>query len=347
MIGWLRSPSSEALLILKIALPRPALPLHLADRPHGEPRPAAAAGELRAHARPGRRRPACVGRAPASRPGASSSSRARRSSRATSACSTPRPVTVGRGAQNDLALDSDDFASARHARFEPRARRRLGRGHRLDERHVRERRADRRAAAAGARRRRPRRRDRPEVRAVRLGRQRRRDRPGPQAPRRNEDSYVVRAAALRGRGRDGRRAGRRDRVAARRRRCCARAAATGGEERVVALIQEANRRVYERAAEDETRSGMGTTITAALVEDDARRDRPRRRLARLPHPRRRARAADRGPLARRGARPQRQALARGGGDPPAALGDHARARHRPGRRRRHVLASRRGRATSS
>jgi pSer/pThr/pTyr-binding forkhead associated (FHA) protein len=29
-------------------------------------------------------------------------------------------VTVGRGPQNDLALDSDDFASARHARIEPR-----------------------------------------------------------------------------------------------------------------------------------------------------------------------------------------------------------------------------------
>jgi PPM family protein phosphatase len=40
-----------------------------------------------------------------------------------------------------------------------------------------------------------------------------------------------------------------------------------GEEAVVSLIQEANRRVYEAAARDEARSGMGTTITAALVED--------------------------------------------------------------------------------
>jgi serine/threonine protein phosphatase PrpC len=40
-----------------------------------------------------------------------------------------------------------------------------------------------------------------------------------------------------------------------------------GEEAVVALIQEANRRVYEAAATDEARQGMGTTITAALVED--------------------------------------------------------------------------------
>jgi hypothetical protein len=30
------------------------------------------------------------------------------------------PVTVGRGAQNDLPLEHDEFASARHARFEPR-----------------------------------------------------------------------------------------------------------------------------------------------------------------------------------------------------------------------------------
>jgi PPM family protein phosphatase len=41
-----------------------------------------------------------------------------------------------------------------------------------------------------------------------------------------------------------------------------------GEEAVVALIKEANRRVFEAAASDEARTGMGTTITAALVEDD-------------------------------------------------------------------------------
>jgi PPM family protein phosphatase len=37
------------------------------------------------------------------------------------------------------------------------------------------------------------------------------------------------------------------------------------EERVTAIIQEANRRIYERAREDTQASGMGTTITAALV----------------------------------------------------------------------------------
>ena len=30
------------------------------------------------------------------------------------------PVTVGRGSHNDLALEGDEYASARHARFEPR-----------------------------------------------------------------------------------------------------------------------------------------------------------------------------------------------------------------------------------
>jgi protein phosphatase len=40
-----------------------------------------------------------------------------------------------------------------------------------------------------------------------------------------------------------------------------------GEEALVTLIQEANRRVYERAAEDTAKSGMGTTMTVALLED--------------------------------------------------------------------------------
>jgi serine/threonine protein phosphatase PrpC len=39
-----------------------------------------------------------------------------------------------------------------------------------------------------------------------------------------------------------------------------------GETRVVALIQEANRQVYDRAREDSDAAGMGTTITVALFE---------------------------------------------------------------------------------
>src|SRR5947207_5561061 len=44
----------------------------------------------------------------------------------------------------------------------------------------------------------------------------------------------------------------------------------GGERRVAELIQEANRRVHQRATTDATTAGMGTTITAALVEPEGR-----------------------------------------------------------------------------
>jgi protein phosphatase len=40
----------------------------------------------------------------------------------------------------------------------------------------------------------------------------------------------------------------------------------GGEARVKQLVQEANRRVHERASNDPATSGMGTTMTVALVE---------------------------------------------------------------------------------
>jgi PPM family protein phosphatase len=42
-----------------------------------------------------------------------------------------------------------------------------------------------------------------------------------------------------------------------------------GERRVSELIQEANRRVYQRSSQDASASGMGTTMTVALVEDGA------------------------------------------------------------------------------
>ena len=45
-------------------------------------------------------------------------------------------------------------------------------------------------------------------------------------------------------------------------------AGRGGEAYVVELIQEANRRVHERASTDAETSGMGTTITVALIERD-------------------------------------------------------------------------------
>ncbi len=40
----------------------------------------------------------------------------------------------------------------------------------------------------------------------------------------------------------------------------------GGLERVRQLVQEANRRVHERASNDPSTSGMGTTMTVALIE---------------------------------------------------------------------------------
>lgn len=43
---------------------------------------------------------------------------------------------------------------------------------------------------------------------------------------------------------------------------------TAGVQRVTSVIQAANRRVYERSREDSAVSGMGTTLTVALVEDE-------------------------------------------------------------------------------
>src|SRR5207253_11312682 len=105
------------------------------------------------------------------------------------------------------------------------------------------------------------------VRAVKLGQSHARTDPG-RKRRHNEDSYVCQpplfaiadgmggaqageiasalaAGALKESGADG-----------------------GGETRVIELIQEANRRVHERASTDAATSGMGTTMTVALVEDD-------------------------------------------------------------------------------
>ena len=44
-------------------------------------------------------------------------------------------------------------------------------------------------------------------------------------------------------------------------------ASGGGQQRIADLIQEANRRVYDRSNSDPDTSGMGTTITVALVDE--------------------------------------------------------------------------------
>jgi PPM family protein phosphatase len=53
--------------------------------------------------------------------------------------------------------------------------------------------------------------------------------------------------------------------------CLRRGLPDGGspEERLAALAEEANGLIHRKAAEDEQRAGMGTTLTAAYVEEDA------------------------------------------------------------------------------
>ena len=86
--------------------------------------------------------------------------------------------------------------------------------------------------------------------------------------RHNEDSYVVEPPLFAiADGMGGAQAGE---VASRLATAALRegAADGGGEQRISNLIQEANRRVYDRSSSDPDTTGMGTTITVALVEDD-------------------------------------------------------------------------------
>ena len=83
--------------------------------------------------------------------------------------------------------------------------------------------------------------------------------------RRNEDAYVIQPplfAVADGMG--GAQAGE---IASRLAADALREGGNGdGVERVAELVREANRRVYERSRSDSAASGMGTTVTAALVE---------------------------------------------------------------------------------
>src|SRR5919202_1879375 len=137
-----------------------------------------------------------------------------------------------------------------------------GRG--VDERHLRERRPARAAPQAGSRRPDPDRRHGSEVRHVTLGLTAALTDTG-RKRRHNEDVYVVDPPIFAiADGMGGANAGE---VAAALAAEALRGEGGRGEEAVVGLIQEANRRVYEHAAEDTAKSGMGTTMTVALLED--------------------------------------------------------------------------------
>jgi serine/threonine protein phosphatase PrpC len=101
---------------------------------------------------------------------------------------------------------------------------------------------------------------------VRLGRTFGLSHPG-RRRRRNEDAYVVSPplfAVADGMG--GAQAGElASRIAV---EAMGEEAMTSGEERVTTLIREANRRIFARSSEDAAASGMGTTMTAALVGED-------------------------------------------------------------------------------
>src|SRR5439155_23138862 len=140
----------------------------------------------------------------------------------------------------------------------------------LDERHVRERQPNRRPAPVATGRCRQDRRHGAEVRAVRLGQTagvtdagRRR--------RRNEDSFVVEPPLfVVADGMGGAQAGEvASRLAAAAFREFHEADELEPEARLAATVQEANRRIYERAQQDTEVSGMGTTITAALAGDES------------------------------------------------------------------------------
>ena len=255
------------------------------------------------------------------------------------------PTRLGRGGENAIRLDGDDFVSTRHALLEPRpdglwvedvgsTNGTFVNGARV---------TTARLLAAGRRR--------PD-RADRSAGWRRENRPRERAHRHRpaaapERGHVrLRPPALRGRGRRRRRPGGRDRLAAR-----------GGRARGASRRPRwARRRSQSSSARrttgststrsiDPAAAGMGTVVTAAARGRGRRhdRDRPRRRLARLPAARRRPRAAHARPLPRRRARPRRTAVRRGGRAASAPVRDHAGRRHRAGRRGRDADRRRRAR----
>ena len=250
-------------------VPRSALPVHLARREVRVARSADPAGELRLRARAGPRTGG-RGRAAATHRAHGVASPTIQLGSTLEAGAVP--ITFGRADDNRAVLDDDDFASGPPRADRVVARGRLDRRSRLDERHVGERRADERTPQAPGRRRRPHRPYGASVRAMSPVRsQTRRGSPTRDASgaatrtrssstRRSSSSPTAWAARRRARSRPG--------SPPPRSASSATPTSSSGEERVAATVQEANRRIYERAREDADASGMGTTVTAALLGDE-------------------------------------------------------------------------------
>ena len=121
---------------------------------------------------------------------------------------------------------------------------------------------------------------------------------------------------------------------------------------LLAAAEAANAAVFQRAHDNLEQTGMGTTLTAFVLEGDTARFVAHRRQPRLPAARRRAAAGQRRPLARRRDGARRPPDRRRGGRPPApqhpeprpghrAAGAHRRVHRGPAARRRAAALQRR------
>ena len=258
---------------------------------------------------------------------------------------------VGRGPENAIRLDGDTTVSGRHATLDTPRGRAVGRGRRLDERDVRERRARHVGATPRAGRRHPDRPHRPPRRGIDRATRTRSGpdaTPGAGAARTRTRSSASRRSSPWRTEWEARRPASSPRAWPRRRSRRARSP-SGARRASPGIVRTANARIFEHSVRDPNAAGMGTTATIAFVDEeaetatiahvgDSRAYRYRDGVARAAHD---------GPLARRRARPERPADRGGGGRPSAPLRHHARARHRGRRGGRHAARSTCAPATSS
>ena len=157
------------------------------------------------------------------------------------------------------------------------------------------------------------------------------------APARGQRGLALRArAAVRGRRRHGRRAGRRGRLADRGRGARGvRRRRPGAREQLLRTRRQRQRANLRARAGRLVPFGDGHDADRGAAARRRAQHRPRRRQPRLRLPRRRAQADHQRPLAGRGAAPPGQAHPRPGRRASAALGDHPGARPRAQGRGRH------------